>query len=150
MQVNGTKLYLEHKVNIIHCSPITTLWISPTCSLQATPMSVSQKMIDLSEPADPQYNEGNSVKTRTRCIAVNIYACINTYIFYDIIYTFIIWLNKHFFSIILNDASEHIWLILALRILFQMIGPWYLFVKFDTQKGMCNCWALLVLCSWIV
>ena len=86
---------------------------------------------------------------------INIYTCIDTYtyIFYDIIHTLIIWLSRHFFSIILKDASEHIGLISALRILFHMIGPWYLIpvlVKFDTHKGMCKCWALLVLCSWIV
>ena len=152
MQVNCTELYSKHKVNIgtlqsrhntVNFSNMLTT--GDTCYMSQKVTSVSQ--------TDPQYNERNCVKTRTRCITVNIYTCINTYIFYNIIHTFIIWLNRHFFSMILKDASEHIGLISALRILFHMIGPWHLIpvlVKFDTHKGMCKCWALLVLCSWIV
>ena len=51
--------------------------------------------------------------------------------------------DKHFVSIILNHASEHIALISDFRILFHMIDPWKIilfFVKFDTHKGMCNTW----------
>ena len=97
-------------------------------------MNVSHTVNSLSKP-DPQYNEDNSVKTRTWCII--IYQCT---------YIYIPWHNSHlyylieqtFFSMSLSDASEHIGWISAKRILFHIIGPWYLipvFVKFDTRKG---------------
>ena len=74
MQVNGTELYSKHKVNngTLQSRHNTV----PSCTSDTC--YVSQKVTLVSQP-DPQYNESNCVKTRTRCI--NIYTCINTYIY---------------------------------------------------------------------
>ena len=141
MEVNDTELYSDHKVNIGTLQSRHNTVNFSNMLTTGNICYVSLKVTSVSQP-DPHYNERNCVKTRARCITLNIYTSINTYISYDIIHTFIIWVDRHYISIILNDASEHIGLISALRILFHMIGPWYLIpvlVKFDTHKGMCKC-----------